>query len=72
VQALVFPLVIRTIPQDQSRSVWIDEAPNVSRADPSGADQIDAEHQATDLALRCGDGAPPGSRQSREPQVSLP
>jgi hypothetical protein len=30
---------------------WTDEASNVSRPDRSGADQIDAEHQATDLAL---------------------
>jgi hypothetical protein len=27
-----------------SEAVWTDEAPNVSRPDPSGADQIDAEH----------------------------
>jgi len=26
----------------------------VSRPDPSGADQIDAEHQATDLAIHAG------------------
>jgi hypothetical protein len=44
-------LIIQTIQQDPSRSVWIDEALNVSRPDPSGADQIDAEHQATDLAV---------------------
>jgi hypothetical protein len=29
----------------------IDEASDVSRPDPSGANQIDAEHQATDLAV---------------------
>jgi hypothetical protein len=52
---LIIPLIIQTIRRDPSRSVWIDEAPNVSRADPSGADQIDAEHQATDLVL----GLPP-------------
>jgi len=34
-----------------SRSDWTDEAPNLSRADPSGADQIDAERRATDLAV---------------------
>jgi hypothetical protein len=48
---LIISLIIQTIRQDPSRSVWIDEAPNLSRPDPSGADQIDAEHQATDLAL---------------------
>jgi hypothetical protein len=46
---LVIRLVIRTIRRDPSGSVWIDEAPNVSRPDPPGADQFDAEHQATDL-----------------------
>jgi hypothetical protein len=29
---------------DPSGAVWTDEAPNVSRLDPSGADQADAEH----------------------------
>ena len=42
-------LIIQTIRQDPSGSVWTDEASNVSRPDRSGADQIDAEHQATDL-----------------------
>jgi hypothetical protein len=44
-------LIIQTIRQDPSGAVWTDEAPNVSRPDPSGADQIDAEHQPTDLAV---------------------
>jgi hypothetical protein len=43
-------LIIQTIRRDRSGSVWIDDASNVSRPDPSGADQIDA-HQATDLAV---------------------
>jgi hypothetical protein len=34
-----------------SGAVWTDEAPNLSSPDPSGADQTDAEHQATDLAV---------------------
>jgi hypothetical protein len=46
---LIIRLVIQTIRLDRSGSVWIDEASNVSRADRSGAGQIDAEHQATDL-----------------------
>jgi hypothetical protein len=29
----------------------IDEAPNLTSPDPTEADQSDAEHQATDLAL---------------------
>jgi len=42
-------LIIQPIRRDRSGSVWIDKALNLSRADPSGAVQIDAEHQATDL-----------------------
>jgi hypothetical protein len=48
---LVIPLVIQTIRLDPSGSVWIDEPSNGSRPDRSGADQVDAEHQATDLAV---------------------
>jgi hypothetical protein len=51
-RGLIIRLIIQTIRRDPSGSVWIDEAPNVSRPDRSGADQIDAEHQATDLAVR--------------------
>ncbi len=49
---LIIRLIIQTIRQDPSRSVWIDGASNVSRPDPSGADQIDAEHQATDVRVK--------------------
>jgi hypothetical protein len=31
-------LIIQTIRRDPTRSVWIDEASNVSRPDPSGPD----------------------------------
>jgi hypothetical protein len=55
---LIIPVIIRTIRLDRSGSAWIDEAPNLSRPDPSEADQIDAEHQATDLAV-------PGSLRRR-------
>jgi hypothetical protein len=48
---LIIRLIIQTIRRDRSGSVWTDEASNLSRPDPSGADQIDAEHQATDLAV---------------------
>jgi hypothetical protein len=47
----IIRLIIQTIRRDPSGSVWTDEAPDVSRPDRSGADQIDAEHQATDLAV---------------------
>jgi hypothetical protein len=48
---LIIRLIIQTIRRDPSGSVWIDEASDVSRPDRSGADQIDAKHQATDLAV---------------------
>jgi hypothetical protein len=48
---LIIRLIIQTIRRVPSRSDWIDEASNLSRPDRSGADQIDAEHQATDLAV---------------------
>jgi hypothetical protein len=48
---LIIRLIIQTIRREPSRSDWIDEARDLSRPDPSGADQIDAEHQATDLAV---------------------
>jgi hypothetical protein len=38
-------------PTGPSRSDQIDEASNVSRPDPTGSDQSDVEHQATDLAV---------------------
>jgi hypothetical protein len=41
---LIIPMIIQTIPLDPSGTVWSDSAPNVSRLDPSGADQADAEH----------------------------
>src|SRR5215208_2911328 len=38
------PMIIQTIGLDPSGAVWTDEASNVSRPDPSGAVQVDAEH----------------------------
>jgi hypothetical protein len=46
---LIIRLIIQTIRRDRSGAVQTDDPSNVSRPDPSGADQIDAEHQATDL-----------------------
>jgi hypothetical protein len=37
-------MIIQTILLDPSRAVWSDSASNVSRLDPSGAVQVDAEH----------------------------
>jgi hypothetical protein len=42
--ALIIPLIIQTTGLPPSGSDQIDAAPNVSRADPSGCVQIDAEH----------------------------
>jgi hypothetical protein len=50
-RSLIIRLVIQTIRRARSGSVQIDGAPDVSRPDRSGADQIDVEHQATDLAV---------------------
>jgi hypothetical protein len=44
---LIIRLVIQTIRRDPSGSVQTDEAINVSRPDPSGADRTGAERQAT-------------------------
>jgi hypothetical protein len=48
---LIIRLIIQAIRRDPSGAVWTDGASNVSRPDPSGADQIDVERQATDLAV---------------------
>ena len=60
---LIIRLIIQTIRRDPSGAIWTDEASNVSRPDPSGADQIDAEHQATDLAV----GGSNPSRRAKHP-----
>jgi hypothetical protein len=39
-------MIIQTIGLDPSGAVWTDDPSNVSRPDPSGADQIDVEHPA--------------------------
>ena len=56
---LIIRLIIQTIRRVLSGSDGIEEAPNLSRADPSGTDQSDAEHQSTDLAV--GDSIPRGA-----------
>src|SRR5262245_23220405 len=63
-RALIIPMIIRTIRLAPSRSDATDDAPNLSWADPSGADQSDAEHPPTDLAV--GGSSP--SRRAK-PQV---
>ena len=41
---MIIRLIIQTILLYPSGAVWTDEPSNVSRLDPSGAVQIDAEH----------------------------
>jgi hypothetical protein len=61
-------LIIRLIIQMIRRNpFWIDGASNVSSLDPSGADQIDAEHQPTDLAV----GSSNPSRRTKAQVSSL-
>jgi hypothetical protein len=48
---LIIRLIIQTIRRDPSEAVQIDEASNLSRPDPAGADQIDTEHQIADLVV---------------------
>jgi hypothetical protein len=67
---LIIRLIIHTILLYPSRAVWIDEASNVSRPDPSGANQIDAEHQATDLAV--GVRIPRGAHNAPGQQTGAP
>jgi hypothetical protein len=62
--SLIIRLIIQTIQLDPSRPDQIDEASNVSRPDRSGADQIDAEYRATDLAV--GVRIPRGAHHHRE------
>jgi hypothetical protein len=41
---LIIPMIIKTSGLDRSGAVSTDGASNLSRPDPSGADQADAEH----------------------------
>jgi hypothetical protein len=59
--ALIIRLIIQTILLYPSRAIWTDEAPNVSRLDPSGAVQFDAEHPTRDRKVE-------GSRPSLAPR----
>ena len=50
---MIIPLIIQSILLDPSSAAWTDEAPNVSRLDPPGADQIDAEHPTRHRKVGC-------------------
>ena len=60
---LIIPMIIRAIRRAPSVPASIDEAPNLSRTDPSGADQSNAEHQPTDLKV----GGSYPSRRTKPP-----
>jgi hypothetical protein len=53
---LIIRLIIQTILLHPSGAVWTDSASNVSRLDPSGAVQIDAEHPSRNRKV-AGSGA---------------
>jgi hypothetical protein len=63
---MIIPMIIQTILLDPTGAVWTDEPSNVSRLDPSGADQIDAEHPSRNRKVV---GSNPTSG-SKNPQVS--
>jgi hypothetical protein len=48
---LIIRLIIRTIRLDPSGPDATDSPSHLSRRDPTGADQIDAEHQAPNLVV---------------------
>jgi hypothetical protein len=48
---LIIPMIIQTILLDPSGAIWIDGLPDVSRLNPSGAVQIDAEHPTRNRKL---------------------
>jgi len=64
--AVVISMVIQTTQPEPPEPNWTDDTPHLSRLDPTGADQSDAEHQPTDLAV--GGSSP--SRRATLPHVS--
>jgi hypothetical protein len=55
---LIIRLIIQTIRQDPSGAVWTDEALDVSRLDPCGAVQVDAEHPTRNRKVAGSDATP--------------
>jgi len=67
--AVIIPLIIQLIGLYLSGAVWTDGASNVSRLDPPGAIQADAEHPTRN---RKADGSNPTSGcpvQGQHPEV---
>jgi hypothetical protein len=48
---LIIPMIIQTILLYPSGAIWTDSACNVSRLDPSGTVQVDAEHPARNRVI---------------------
>jgi hypothetical protein len=63
---VVIPMVIQAIQPDPPGPNGTDDPPHVTGLDPTGADQSDAEHSPTDLAV--GGSSP--SRRATFPHVS--
>jgi hypothetical protein len=61
-------MIIQTIRLDPSGAIWTEGAPNVSRLNPSGAIQIDAEHPARNRKIV---GSNPTSGSKTAGQVRL-
>jgi hypothetical protein len=51
IPAVVIPMVIQTIQPAPSEPNATDDASHLTRLDPTRADQSDAEHSPTDLAV---------------------
>jgi hypothetical protein len=66
--ASIIPMIIQTIGRDSSGAVWTDKASNVSRPDPSGAIQIDAEHPTRNRKV---EGSDPSSGSRTTGQKAL-
>jgi len=49
---LIIPLIIQTIRLDRTGQDAVDAAPDLSSAEATGTDVLDAEHQSTDLAVK--------------------
>jgi hypothetical protein len=62
-------MITQTILLNPTRAVWTDEASNVSRLDPSGADQADAEDPSRNRKVE-GSNPSSGSKTAGQ-KVSL-
>jgi hypothetical protein len=67
---VVIPMVIQTTQLVPPEPNWTDNMPHLTSLDPTGADQSDAEHSPTDLAV--GGSSPSRCAKSlRSARISL-